>query len=298
MKALVTGGTGFIGSNITEALLARGDDVVITGHDSEQHLPNFKGTLLLPSLVGIDWEALPPVDVLFHEAAYNDTRSQDIREMLHANVAASMALFEHVVQKGCKHIVYASSTAVYGNGPAPYNEDQPLHPLNPYAESKKRLEEEVARFREVHPDVVVVGLRYCNVYGPGESHKGTRASMIYQLARQMRRGNPRLFKSGEQRRDYIYVKDVVEANLRASGARTSCIVNCGSGHATSFNDVVHLLNKVLGTSRTPEYIDNPFSAAYQNYTECDMSRAKEKLGFVPTHTIESGITEYMRSGSL
>ena len=298
MKTLVTGGTGFIGSNIAEALLVRGDDVVITGHDSEQQIPNFKGTLLLPSLIGIDWEALPPIDVLFHEAAYNDTRSQDLREMLYANVASSIALFERVAEKGCKRIVYASSTAVYGDGPAPYNENQPLHPLNPYAESKKQLEEEVARFGKVHPDVVVVGLRYCNVYGPGESHKGTRASMIYQLAGQMRRGNPRLFKSGEQRRDYIYVKDVVEANLRAAEAQSSCVVNCGSGQAIAFNDVVHLLNKVLGTSRTPEYIDNPFAAAYQNYTECDMSRAKEKLGFVPKYTIESGITKYMKSGSL
>ena len=139
MKALVTGGTGFIGSNITEALLARGDDVVITGHDSEQPLKNFRGTLLLPSLIGIDWGALPPVDILFHEAAYNDTRSQDLREMLHANVASSIALFKHVADMGCKHIVYASSTAVYGDGPAPYKEEQLLHPLNPYAESKKRL---------------------------------------------------------------------------------------------------------------------------------------------------------------
>lgn len=298
MKALVTGGTGFIGSNIAKALLARGDEVIITGHDSEQQLPNFKGKLLLPSLIGIDWDALPPVDVLFHEAAYNDTRSQDLREMLHANVASSIALFERVADMGCKHIVYASSTAVYGDGPAPYKEEQPLHPLNPYAESKKRLEEEVARFAKAHPDVVIVGLRYCNVYGPGESHKGTRASMIYQLARQMRRGNPRLFKSGEQRRDYIYVKDVVEANLRAAEAKSGVILNCGSGHAVSFNDVVHLLNKVLGMSRTPEYVDNPFSAAYQNYTECDMSRAKEKLGFVPTYTIESGIDDYMKSGAL
>ena len=298
MRVLVTGGTGFIGSNIVGALVARGDEVVITGHDAEQSPPNFKGKFLQPSLIGIDWDALPPVDVLFHEAAYNDTRAMDLREMLHANVAASLALFEHVVAKGCKRIVYASSTAVYGDGPAPYKEDQPLHPLNPYAESKKQLEEAVAAFGKTHPDVIIVGLRYCNVYGPGESHKGTRASMIYQMAQQMRKGNPRLFKSGEQKRDYIYVKDVVEANLRAASAQESGVFNCGSGRATSFNDVVALLNKVLTTSRTPKYIGNPFAAAYQNYTECDMSRAKEKLAFVPQYMIETGIAEYMKSGSL
>ena len=298
MKALVTGGTGFIGSNIVRALLARGDDVSITGHDAEQRLPDFKGKLLQPSLVGIDWEALPPVDVVFHQAAINDTTSADLREMLHANVTASLALFEHVVQQGCKRIVYASSTAVYGDGPAPYKEEQSLHPLNPYAQSKKQLEEETARFAKEHPDVIIVGLRYCNVYGPGESHKGARASMIYQLAQQMRQGSPRLFKSGEQRRDYIYIKDVVEANLQAAKAASSGIFNCGSGTAISFNDVVQLLNKVLGTARTPEYIDNPYAASYQSYTQCDMGRAKERLGFTPRYTVESGIQDWVQSGGL
>ena len=144
----------------------------------------------------------------------------------------------------------------------------------------------------------MVGLRYCNVYGPGESHKGTRASMVYQLARQMRERNPRLFKNGEQLRDYIYVKDVVEANMLAAKAKSSCVVNCGSGRATSFNDLVKLLNGFFGTSRSPEYIDNPYEASYQNHTECDMSLAKERLGFAPKFTIKSGIGDYVKSGFL
>ena len=164
-------------------------------------------------------------------------RSLDEREMMRANMDASMALFEYVATHGCKNIVYASSTAVYGATPAPYVEDNGLEPLNPYGVSKLMLDQKATAFAAAHPEIKVVGLRYCNVYGPRESHKGARASMIYQLAQQMKKGNPRIFKAGEQKRDYIYVKDVVRANMLALEAKESCIVNCGSGTATTFNDL-------------------------------------------------------------
>jgi len=122
--------------------------------------------------------------------------------------------------------------------------------------------------------------------------------MILQLAQQMRKGNPTLFKHGEQKRDFVYVKDVVAANLLAAKATESCIINCGSGRATSFNDIVAILNNVLATSRKPEYIDNPYKEFYQNFTECDMTKAKEKIGFVPEYSIEQGIKDYFESGML
>lgn len=296
MRILVTGGTGFIGSNIVEALLTRGDEVLITGHDAEQKPKGFAGKMLQPSFLGLDWDSIGSLDALVHEAAINETQSTDEREMMRANVDSSLALFEYAVKNGCKHIVYASSTAVYGDGPVPYTEDQELRPLTPYAKSKVLLDEKAAAFAALHPDVVVVGLRYCNVYGPGESHKGTRASMIHQIAQQMKKGNPRIFKDGEQKRDYIYAKDVVAANLLALGSYQSAIVNCGSGTATSFNEVVQLLNETLGMERTPEYFENPIVARYQDHTACDMSLAKEKIGFVPAFDIRSGIADYIRHG--
>lgn len=298
MRILVTGGTGFIGSNLAIALLARGHDVAITGHDAEQKLPDFKGKYLQPTFQGINWDALGSFDILFHEAAINDTTNLDRTEMMRANVEAAKHLFLHVTKQGCRRIVYASSTAVYGDTPPPHAEGGPLRPLNPYAESKKLLDEFAMEFARSRPDVVVVGLRYCNVYGPRENHKGHRASMIYQLARQMRSGNPRLFKHGEQKRDYVYVKDVVRANLLAMRAPESCIVNCALGVATPFNDIVSILNTVLGTRRTPEYIENPYGARYQGHTECDMALAKEKLGFTPKFDIAAGIADYHQSGFL
>jgi ADP-L-glycero-D-manno-heptose 6-epimerase len=298
MRVLVTGGTGFIGSNITLELMGLGHDVLITGNDAEQKIPGFKGKYLQVSLVGIDWDEIGKIDAVFHEAAINDTTLLDEKEMMRANVDASMALFDYVVGKGCKKIVYASSTAVYGGTPAPYVEDKGVEPLNPYGVSKKVLDEKAAAFASVHPDVSVIGLRYCNVYGPRESHKGPRASMIYQLAKQMAKGNPRIFKNGEQRRDHIYVKDVVRANMLALAAKGSFVVNCGAGQATTFNDVIAMLNKTMGMNRVTEYIDNPYADRYQSFTQCDMTRAKERLGFIPEYNVEKGIEDYYKSGFL
>jgi len=299
MRCLVTGGTGFIGSNLALQLQKDGHEVVITGYQAEQKLPGFTGKIIYPSFLGIDWNAIGKVDVVFHEAAITDTTILDRDEMMRVNLESSKELFKRVAANGCKRIVYASSTAVYGDAPAPYKEGvTKMRPLNPYGESKKLLDDFAIQFARDHPDVIVVGLRYCNVYGPREAHKGKMSTMIYQLAQQMAEGNPRIFKHGEQKRDYIYVKDVVRANILASQAKQSCIVNCGGGTATTFNDIIKILSGLLGVQRTTEYIDNPYTAQYQSYTECDMTLAKEKIGFVPQYDIRTGIKDYFDSGFL
>lgn len=298
MRILVTGGTGFVGSNIVRKLISEGHEVLITGSDAE--CPVEKGVVkyLQPSFIGIDWKSIGKLDVVFHEAAINDTTLNDENEMLRANLDSSRSLFEFAAQNGCKKIIYASSTAVYGNANVPFVENGKIEPLNVYGESKKRLDEYASMFAVNHPEIVVVGLRYCNVYGPGENHKGKRASMIYQLARQMMNGNPKLFKMGEQKRDWIYVDDVVYANMCAMNSAKSCIVNCGSGSATSFNEIVEILNETLGVSRNVEYIDNPFSSKYQSFTYCDMTYAKEMIGFEPRYDIKRGIKSFFESGYL
>ncbi|MAF34579.1 ADP-glyceromanno-heptose 6-epimerase [Candidatus Woesearchaeota archaeon] len=297
MRVLVTGGTGFIGSNLVQELIKQGHDVLITGHDAEQKIPDFSGTVLQPSLVGIDFERLGKIDVCFHQAAINDTTLMDKEEMFRANVHSSIELFKKLIANGCTRIVYASSTAAYGDAPVPFKEDGPMRPMNPYGESKQRLEEEAMILAAQNPGVVFVGLRYCNVYGPGEDHKGPRASMIYQLAQQMKEKNPKLFKMGEQKREWVYVKDVVKANLLAAKATRNCVVNVATGTATTFNKIVEILNNAMATSRTIEYIDNPHEA-YQTHTECDMGHAKEMIGFEPDFDVEAGIKDYFESGRL
>lgn len=298
MRALVTGGTGFIGSNLALTLQEQGHDVVITGSPYEQVLPSFNKRIFYAGISGIRWDAIGDIDALFHQGAISDTRVYDRDEMMRANLETSKTAFEYAAKHGVKNIVYASSTAVYGNLPAPYREDGPIAPMNPYGESKALLDEYAMEFAAKHPNIRVVGLRYCNVYGPRENHKGKTSTMIYQFAQQMQVGNPRLFKMGEQKRDYIYVKDVVHANILALTAKEDCVVNCGTGSPTTFNDLVETLNRTLSLSRTPEYIDNPYGDEYQSHTECDMTLAKEKLSFVPEYDIERGIQDYFNSGFL
>ena len=298
MKCLVTGGAGFVGSNLALYLLSQGHDVLITGNTEEQQDPVLLDKCLQYEYGSLEWEKIGKVDVVFHQAANNDTTLLDRNEFLKVNVEATKRLLEGAIAQGCKRIVYASSTAVYGNGPVPPRETEHLKPLNPYGESKLLVDQYVQELVKEHPNIIIVGLRYCNVYGPRENHKGKRANMVFQLAHQMVKGNPKLFKFGEQQRDYIYVKDVITANMLASQAKESCIVNCAFGKATSFNDIVKCLNTVLNVERTPEYIDNPYEDKYQTNTECDMSLAKEKLGFVPEWDIKKGITNYYDSGWL
>jgi ADP-L-glycero-D-manno-heptose 6-epimerase len=141
----------------------------------------------------------------------------------------------------------------------------------------------------------VAGLRYFNVFGPREYFKGSAASMIYQLAQQMLAGKrPRIFKWGEQRRDFIYVKDVVEATLRAREARRNTVVNVGTGQSTSFNEVIEALNEGLGTNLQPDYFDNPYDF-YQNFTQADMTRAKREIGFEAKYSTREGILDYVRN---
>src|SRR5437764_9028553 len=139
------------------------------------------------------------------------------------------------------------------------------------------------------PDSPTVGLRYSTVYGPREGHKGVPASMVYHLSRQMKAGQrPRIFKHGEQKRDFVYVKEVVDGMIRALDAYRSGIYNLGSGEAHSFNELVQVLNKSLGTNLEPEYIENPH-AHYQNFTEANLQMVQGALGYRPQFSFEAGV---------
>jgi ADP-L-glycero-D-manno-heptose 6-epimerase len=159
------------------------------------------------------------------------------------------------------------------------------------------MERLAARYQSklAHP---IVGLRYSNVYGPGEAHKGKLASMIYQLAQQMKSGKrPRIFTAGQQKRDFVYIDDVVDANLCAMRANQSGVFNAGAGQSWSFNEVVAELNRVLNTDLKPDYFDNPYGFT-QDWTETNQTLAREKLGYQPNFDLRSGIDAYFASGKL
>jgi ADP-L-glycero-D-manno-heptose 6-epimerase len=176
-------------------------------------------------------------------------------------------------------------------------ETQAPDPLNIYAFSKLTMEKMAMRYadRLAQP---IVGLRYSNVYGPGEDHKGKLASMIHQLARQMRAGHrPRIFAPGDQRRDFVYIEDVVQANLKAMQASQSGVYNAGAGASWSFNAVVEELNRVLQTDLPPDYFANPYSFT-QDWTETDVALARAAIGYSPAFDLRRGIEAYHASGKL
>lgn len=307
MKVLVTGGSGFIGKHLTEALVKEGHEVTITSTGAEPKIPGVAKVLYM-SLEGIDWKCVYGQDVVFHQMANNDTRCTDESEMFRANVYGAIKLFCAAQQGGCKKFVYASSTAVYGNEPAPYVEGvTEVKPLNVYGHSKAKFDEFAMKFAEDYK-VHITGLRYCNVYGPGEEQKGKRMSMIGQILRDMLKfKSPKLFEPGDQKRDWIFVKDVVKANLLAlnrEGEPYGTIYNLGSGSAVTFNHIVDTVNEVMHEKGgwivgvKPEYIPCPFTAEYQNHTECEISKIKRELGFEPEFSLRSGIEEYVKSLSV
>jgi ADP-L-glycero-D-manno-heptose 6-epimerase len=143
-----------------------------------------------------------------------------------------------------------------------------------------------------NPAWKIVGVRYFNVYGPGEAHKKAAASMIYQLYLQMKSGKrPRVFRAGEQKRDFVHVSDVVAGTLSALRAPPGGVYNLGSGQAFSFNEVIAELNRNLGTQLDPEYFENPHGF-YQPHTEADLTLSRNELMYSPKHTPAEGIASY------
>ena len=227
-----------------------------------------------------------PFDVIFHEGSITDTTVLDQRKMMHNNVEGFRKVLDLAVGWGSR-VIWASSAATYGRGPAPMRESQKAEPLNVYGYSKLAMERLADQYRR-HLRQPIVGLRYFNVYGPGEQHKGKFASMIHQLAKQMRAGKrPRIFTDGTQKRDFVYIDDVLQANLKAMAATTSGVFNVGSGAAGSFNEVVEQLNRALKTDLQPDYFENPYDF-FQTWTEADLTQSRKVLGYAPAYDLKRG----------
>lgn len=286
-KVLVTGGTGFIGSHLATALYDARYEVIITGFDSEQK-PRYHNFFQFEELVE---KKIGCIDICFHQSANNDTTDTNRDGMIQANVEAPKALFEYLAQNGCKKFIYASSSAVYGHAQPPFQEEKTdLQPLNCYAESKMLFDEFVHKeFVKKYP-VTAIGMRYTNVYGRGEDHKKKRASMIFQIIQKaLKKEKIFLFKNGEQKRDWVYIEDVISMNMALIEHQESDIFNCGSGEAVTFNHLIELIGQSLGQNLEVEYIDCPFKEAYQDFTLADMTKAKVKLDFVPKNSVADGI---------
>jgi ADP-L-glycero-D-manno-heptose 6-epimerase len=222
--------------------------------------------------------------------------------MIADNVEPFETLLGIAAERGVK-LVWASSGATYGrraHGAAaarrPFRLEDAGQPANVYGFSKWVMENLAWRTLKDYPQSHIVGLRYFNVFGPGEQNKGQMASMIFQLARQMLEGErPRIFRDGEQARDHVCVQDVVEATIAAAGEHVrSGVYNVGTGQATTFNQVIAALNEALATRLEPDYFENPYGEFYQAYTCADLAQTSKGIKWSPRYDTRAAIIEYAR----
>jgi len=310
---LITGGAGFIGSNLVfyfqehfpESHIVvfdcfRNNNRFTNGNlQSFGHFNNligFKGDVICGNINSKDdLRKLQnyKFDYIFHQAAISDTRIYDQEIIMQTNVNSFYDILE-LSNKNNAVLVYASSAATYGNSTSP-QEIGKENPQNPYGFSKYMMDQIACRYANTHKHVLIVGLRFFNVFGPRETYKEKTSSMILQLGHQILKNNPpKLFKNSENiLRDFIYIEDVIQANILACETQKSGVYNVGTALPRSFKDVADLLLKEFNSSLSIEYFKNPYSD-YQNHTQADISLTQKDLGFKPNVTLEKGIKLYSK----
>jgi len=305
---LVTGGAGFIGSHLVEALLRRGDQVRVfdnfsTGRrENVQHLHD-DVELIEGDLRDFDAvrRAVAGVEVVFHQAALASVqRSVDDPMTTNAvNVTGTLHVLMAARDAGVRRVVFASSSSVYGDTPTlPKVETQAPQPLSPYAVSKLAGEQYCMAFSVVY-GLPSIALRYFNVFGPRQDPHSEYAAVIPRFIDRMVRGLPPIiYGDGLQSRDFTYIENVVDANLAAADAPASCstVFNVGAGERTSLLDLAAQINHVLGCRLTPEH--HPPRAGDVRHSLASIEAIGQTLGYAPRITLAEGLArtiEWFRS---
>ncbi|HIQ50490.1 MAG TPA: ADP-glyceromanno-heptose 6-epimerase [Nautiliaceae bacterium] len=306
---LITGGAGFIGSNLafyfqenfpTSKVIVfdkfRNEEVFSNGNlKSFGHFKNligFNGIVISGDITNKnDIEKLEGynIDYIFHQAAISDTTVLDQKIMIDTNVNAFKELCDLAVKKSAS-MIYASSAATYGNSKifkVGYE-----NPNNVYGFSKLMMDNLA---KEYYDKIQIIGLRYFNVYGKREFFKNKTSSMVLQFGLQLLNGeSAKLFEDSDKiYRDFVYIEDVVQANIKACESNKNGVYNVGFGEARSFQDIVDILKKELNINRKDTYIPNPYIKQYQFFTKADIEDTKKYLKYNPIYSLEKGIKEYL-----
>ena len=310
---LITGAAGFIGSNLAFYFQENYPDARIVAFDcfrsgetfsngnlkSFGHFKNlfgFKGIVVSGDIndkVALkELEENYKFDYIFHQAAISDTTVLEQDVMMKTNVNA----YEDLLKLAIKHnanMVYASSAATYGDSDR--FEVGYEQPNNAYGFSKVMMDNVTAEYLKKDLNISIVGLKYFNVYGNREFFKNSTASMVVQFGHQILKGlTPKLFEGSDKiLRDFIYIEDIIQANIKACAPKKSGVFNVGTGKARSFEDIVNILQKELEIDNGKEYIPNPFVGSYQFFTEANIESTKENLNYEPKYSMEDGIKAYI-----
>ena len=297
---LVTGGAGFIGSNLVEALLNRGDKVRVFDNFSTGRRENLASFIADVDLVEGDLRdyhtvsrAVRGCEAIAHIGALPSV-PRSIEEPLttnNVNITGTLNILEAARDFGANRIVLASSSSVYGrNKELPKREDMTPAPLSPYAISKLTCERYFAVYHELYQMETVV-LRYFNVFGPRQDPNSPYAAVIPKFIRALRTGvQPTVFGDGEQSRDFTYVSNVVDANLLALDAPAEAhgqVFNIACGDSVTLNELVAQLNNILGTDLVPCY--EPPRLGDVKHSQADIAKAQHVLGYWPQVSFEEGL---------
>ena len=290
-KILITGGAGFVGSNLVGELAGRNKVLVLdnlhTGvvTNIDQYLDKIElRTLDTEDIFQVDFEP----DVIFHLGMYSSTPMyKENRNLVHKVVDGTIQLLEFAKRHGAK-VVLASSSSIYNGHPVPQQEDMVPMVTDFYTEARLYAE----RLTELYSKMFglkAVCLRFFSVYGPGERSKGRFANLVSQFLWDLEEGrNPVIYGDGTQTRDFIYVKDVVQACLLAAAADKNGVYNVGTGISTSINDMLERVMAHVGKRLEPVHVDVPVSN-YVMHTQADTSKSKKDLGFTAKYSLDEGL---------
>ncbi|MFQ5940660.1 MAG: NAD-dependent epimerase/dehydratase family protein [Nitrososphaerales archaeon] len=295
MRVLVTGGAGFIGSNIAEQVSKDHDVIVLDDlqFGDRKNIENVNVDFVNGSVMDLPTlnKLCKQSDYVFHNAAMSSSPMFKDKPKLgmEVNVIGFMNVMKAALESGVKKVIYASTSSMYNGNPLPFSETQPITAKTFY-EASFRTREIVAQTYYYENNLSSIGLRYFSVYGPKELHKRHYANNISQFLWDMMKGHsPLIYGDGTQTRDFTFVHDVVSANVLAMKSNIDFgIFNVGTGIGTNFNDLVALINKILGTSIEPRYIENPLKN-YVHDTIADLSLISKSLGYKPQWTLEKGV---------
>lgn len=291
MNYLVTGGLGFIGSNIAKKLLAGGNKVwIIDNLHTGSYDNKPEGATVFEGVSGKVAElGLPKMDAVFHDGIYSSAPMYKEDPTRLAKALDDFLRMLDFCRKNDCPLVFASTSSVYNGVKPPQREDAEIRPLDLYSETRLYMERVSILYSRLY-GMRIAGMRYFSVYGPGERAKKQYANLVSQFLWAMQKDEaPVIYGDGSQTRDLTYVDDVVRANLLAAErVRGFEALNVGTGRYYTMNELIGMLNKALGKEIKPKYVENPIKN-YVEFTQADTSKAKEKIGFEAKVSLEEGI---------
>jgi UDP-glucose 4-epimerase len=299
-RVIVTGGAGFIGSNLAEYLYSQGYHVIILDDFHTGNPANISSILKLDDVEFIEGSIMDTdllqrvfegIDYIFHQAAIPSVpRSIDNPEASHmVNATGTLNVLQSARKAGVKKVVYASSSSVYGDTPVlPKLEDMPTKPMSPYAVSKLTGEQYCQVFTYVY-GLPTASLRYFNVYGPKQDPNSQYAAVIPKFITRIARGeSPIIYGDGEQSRDFTYIKDVLKANLLAATSEATGVYNIGRGERNTINRLVEIITNLMDSNIKPIY-EKPRPGDVL-HSLADITRARS-FGYNPAYSLEEGLKE-------